>query len=116
MKKIFLATAMAALLLFQAPQAKAWGFGWGVGAGLLGGVAVGTAIAASHPYYAPPAYYAYPGPYYGGYVAPRYYAPAAYYAPAPVVVVGAPVIGFGYGYGRGYYGHGYYRGGYYGRR
>ncbi|HEX3798329.1 MAG TPA: hypothetical protein VH413_06465 [Verrucomicrobiae bacterium] len=107
MKKIILAMTLLGFVATQAPTAKAHSFP--VAAAVIGGVTVGAVVAdvVTHPvYYAP---------------APVVYAPAPVavaYAPAPVVYtqpgyVCAPVVTYGFGFGRPVYG-GYYHG-YHGR-
>ena len=119
MKKIILAAVMSLALAGSQVQTAQAG-GWPIAAAAVGGLAVGTAIGASvaHPvYYAPvPAYYYPPATYYQP-------APVVYAQPAPTVVyaqpgyVAAPVVTFGFGFGRPYWGdYRGYRGHYYYRR
>jgi hypothetical protein len=111
MKKIILAMTLLGLAATQVPSAKAHGFP--VAAAVIGGVTVGAVVAnaIAHPvYYAPAPVVYQPAP-----VAVAY-APApvtVVYAPAPVVYtqpgyVCAPVVTYGFGFGRPVYG--YYHG------
>ncbi len=116
MKKLILAATLLALAGAQMQTAEARGFP--VAAAVIGGVAVGAVVADAVVHQ--PVYYA---------PAPVYYQPApVYYPPAPVAVTYAPpvvytqpgyayapVVTYGFGFGRPVYG-GYYHGfrGYYG--